>query len=255
MATDRNPFARHHLQRYAFAWDSLAGRRGRHLDLGCGEGGFLTALRATSSLDCSGADPHPGYLATARQRCPGLPLHLIPVDGALALGDAEFDSVSLLDVLEHAPDEGRLLDEVYRVLAPGGLLVLTAPRRHVFSFLDPDNAKFRFPRLHRLVYQARFGRDVYRERFADLSNGLRGDMSAGKDRHTNYRRSDLMLLLRQHGLEPVRVEGANLFWRWFQVPGLLASGRLRTLFEYAVYLDAKLFRSANVFITAEKKIP
>jgi SAM-dependent methyltransferase len=250
--TDRNPFARHHLQRYAFAWDALACRRGRHLDLGCGEGGFLAALREITSLDCSGADPHPGYLAAARQICPGLPLHLIPVGGGLDLRDAEFDSVSLLDVLEHVPDEGRLLDEVYRVLAPGGLLVLTAPLRHVFSFLDPDNAKFRFPRLHRMVYAARFGLDVYQERFADLSNGLRGDMSVGKDHHTNYRLSDLVLLLRQHGFEPVRVEGANLFWRWFQVPALLAFGPLRTPFEFAVYLDAKLFHSANVFMTAEK---
>jgi len=65
-------------------------------------------------------------------------------------------------------------------------------------------------------------------------------------------RSDLLLLLRQHGFELVRVEGANLLWRWFQVPGLLARGRLCTLFEYVVCLDAKLFRSANVFITAEK---
>lgn len=252
VTTDRNPFTRHHLQRYAFAWDSLAGRRGRHLDLGCGDGGFLAVLRASTLLDCSGADPHTGYLATARQRCPDLPLHLIPVDGGLGLRDGEFDSVSLLDVLEHVPDEGKLLDEVHRILAPGGLLVLTAPRRHVFSFLDPDNAKFRFPRLHRLVYTARFGRDIYEERFADLSNGLRGDMSVGKDCHTNYRRSDLLLLLRQHGFEPVRVAGANLFWRWFQVPGLLARGRLRSFFEYAVYLDAKAFQFANVFLTAEK---
>jgi SAM-dependent methyltransferase len=252
VTTDRNPFARHHLQRYAFAWDSLADRRGRHLDLGCGDGGFLAALHATTPLDCSGADPHSGYLASARHRCPDLAFHLIPVNGGLGLSDSQFDSVSVLDVLEHVPDEGRLLTEIHRVLARGGLLVLTAPRRHVFSFLDPDNAKFRFPRLHRAVYAARFGGDVYRERFADLSNGLRGDMSVGKDCHTNYRTSDLLLLLRQHGFEPVRVEGANLFWRWFQVPGLLAGGRLRKLFEYAAYLDAKLFRCANVFITARK---
>ena len=82
--------------------------------------------------------------------------------------------------------------------------------------------------------------------------GFAATCRPGKDCHTNYRRSDLLLLLRQHGFEPARVEGANLFWRWFQVPGLLVGGRLRTLFEYAVYLDAKLFRAANVFVTAEK---
>jgi len=36
------------------------------------------------------------------------------------------------------------------------------------------------------------------------------------------------------------------------VPGLLARGRLRSFFEYAVYLDAKAFQFANVFLTAEK---
>jgi ubiquinone/menaquinone biosynthesis C-methylase UbiE len=247
-----NPFAGHHIRRYAFAWDKLAGRRGRHLDLGCGEGEFLSTLSTTTSLECSGADPHPGYLARIRRECADLPLHLIPVNGRLCFGDSEFDSVSLLDVLEHAPDEGRLLDEVYRLLAPGGLLVLTVPQRHIFSFLDPDNAKFRFPRFHRLVYVARFGKDVYMERFVDLSNGLRGDMSADKKWHTNYRRAQMLALLRQHGFEPVAIEGANLFWRWFQVPGLLASGPLRALCEYAIYLDGKFFRSANMFITAER---
>jgi SAM-dependent methyltransferase len=247
-----NPFAGHHLRRYAFAWDKLADRGGRHLDLGCGEGEFLSALSTTTALECSGADPHPSYLATLRREFPDLPLHRIPVDGELSFGDAEFDSVSLLDVLEHTPDEGRLLDEVHRILAPGGLLVLTVPQRHIFSFLDPDNAKFRFPRFHRLVYVARFGRDIYLERFADLSNGLRGDMSAGRKWHTNYPRAELLALVRQHGFEPVAVEGANLFWRWFQVPALLTSGALRALCEHAMYLDGKLFRSANMFIAAER---
>ena len=247
-----NPFERHHLRRYAFAWQQLAGRRGRHLDLGCGEGEFLSALSATTALGCEGADPHAGYLDAVAQRSARLPLHLLPADGGLGFGEHEFDSVSLLDVLEHAGDEGRLLQEIHRVLVPGGLLVLTAPRQHVFSFLDPDNAKFRFPRLHRMVYQARFGREVYAERFCDLSNGLRGDMAASRDRHTNYRSADLLALLRAHGFEPVTVTGANLFWRWFQVPALLTRGRPRAWFERAIYLDGKLFGSANIFVTARK---
>jgi SAM-dependent methyltransferase len=245
-----NPFARHHLRRYAFAWQQLAGRQGRHLDLGCGAGEFLARLSASTSLECTGADPHPGYLDAARRECQGLPLRRVPVDGALSFPDCGFDSVTLLDVLEHAPDEGYLLAEVHRILKPGGLLVLTAPRQHVFSFLDPDNVKFRFPRLHSLVYVARFGRDVYRERFADLSNGLRGDMSAGKEWHTNYRRADLLGLLRAHRFDPLVVDGANLFWRWFHGPALLTGGHLRGWLEHAIYLDGVAFRSANIFVAA-----
>lgn len=254
VTADQNPFARHHLRRYEFAWRQLADRKGRHLDLGCGEGEFLAVLSETTSLACSGADPHPGYLATLSRRCPRLPLDLIPVEGKLPYTGGAFDSVSLLDVLEHAADEGALLAEIHRIMSPGGLLVLTAPQRHVFSFLDPDNAKFRFPRFHRIVYVARFGGDVYAERFLDLSNGLRGDMSAGKDRHTNYRRADLLTLLREHGFEPIIAEGANLFWRWFQVPSLLVRGHLRRALEYAIYLDGRVFGSANIFVAA-KRIP
>lgn len=254
VAAELSPFARHHLRRYAFAWQQLDGRHGRHLDLGCGEGDFLSVLHATTSLECSGADPHPGYLGVVRLRCPDLPVHLLRVDDDLCFGAAEFSSVSLLDVLEHAPDEGRLLAEIHRVLTPGGLLVLTVPQRHFFSFLDPDNAKFRFPRFHRLVYTFRFGKQVYSERFIDTSNDLRGDMSVGKEEHTNYRREDLVSLLRKHGFDPVTVESANLFWRWFQVPALLAGGRLRTLLERAIYLDGKVFKSANMFIAA-RRIP
>jgi SAM-dependent methyltransferase len=252
MLTDRNPFARHPLRRYAFSWQRLAGRDGRHLDLGCGDGLFLSTLRATTRLECSGADPHPGYLEAARRRDERLRLRRLPIAGELPFGPAEFDSVSLLDVLEHVPDETRLLDEIHRVLTPDGLLIVTVPRRHIFSFLDPDNAKFRFPRLHRLVYTARFGRRVYEERFVDLTNGLLGDMSLGRHEHTNYRPANLIGLLRRSGFEPVAVESANLFWRWLHVPALLTGGRMRALLDRLIYLDGVIFKSANIHVAARR---
>lgn len=252
MTGEPNPFARHHLRRYAFCWQQLAGQPGHHLDLGCGAGEFLTVLHATTQLQCTGADPHAGYLAQVRKASPDIPVHHIPVDGELCFRAGEFTSVSVLDVLEHVPDEARVLAEIRRVLAPGGLLIVTVPGRHVFSFLDPDNAKFRFPRLHRLVYSARFGREVYADRFENLDNGLRGDMSVGKEEHTNYRRRDLLALLREQHFDPVSVTGANLFWRWLQIPALLTGGRLRELLERAIYLDGEIFTSANIFVAARK---
>ena len=41
--------------------------------------------------------------------------------------DAHLDVVMTSHVLEHVPDTGKALDEVYRVLKPGGSLVLLVP--------------------------------------------------------------------------------------------------------------------------------
>jgi SAM-dependent methyltransferase len=247
-ATADNPFRDHPTARYAWAFEQLVSRTGRHLDLGIGDGTFLSALTDRTALQVVGADPHPGYLASFRAGRPDQPLARIGEE--LPFAEASFDSVTLLDVIEHTRDERSTLDEVHRVLRPGGLLVLTVPARHVFSFLDPDNAKLRLPRLHRAVYAARFGRDVYRQRFEDSSDGLRGDMAWDRAEHTNYRPSELLDLLCQAGFQPQTRDGANLFWRFLQVPALLAPQRARALFDAPLRMDGALFRSANLFLTA-----
>ncbi len=240
-----NVFRNHPTARYSWAFEQLRSRTGRHLDLGIGDGTFLSALADRTALQVVGADPHPGYLASCPADRP-----LVRVGEELPFADACFDSVTMLDVLEHTRDERSTLAQVHRVLRPGGLLVLTVPARHVFSFLDPDNAKLRMPRLHRAVYAARFGREVYRQRFEDSSDGLRGDMAWERDEHTNYRAEELLGLLSQAGFQPQSRDGANLFWRFLQIPALLAPQRARALFDLPLRVDGALFRSANLFLTA-----
>ncbi len=244
-----NPFACHPVQRYRYAWDRLARREGRHLDLGCGDGEFLSVLSESSNLRCTGADPHLPSLERLRTRKPDLHVVRLGVGRPLPFDDESFDSASLLDVLEHCPDDRRLLAELFRVLRPGGVLVVSVPRLHPFSWLDPDNAKFVAPRLHRLVYSAKFGPVAYRERFVDVSDDLFGDMSLGRRWHTNYRRRRLRDLLERSGFAVVDVSGANLFWRLFHIPSLLVGGRLRTVLERGIALDARLFSRANLFVT------
>jgi SAM-dependent methyltransferase len=247
-SADPNPFLRHPTARYRWAFEQLRGRSGRHLDLGVGGSEFVGALHRRTPLDVVGADPHAGYLAAARSR--HRDLELVRVGDRLPFADGAFDSASMLDVLEHTRSEPAALAEVGRVLRPGGLLVLTVPAHHVFSVLDPDNVKFRFPRLHRAVYSARFGRATYERRFRDDADGLRGDMAWEKRWHTNYDPGELVALVEGAGLVPRARDGANLFWRFFQVPALLSPEPVRGLFDPVLRLDGRLFRRANLFLTA-----
>jgi SAM-dependent methyltransferase len=48
-------------------------------------------------------------------------------DRELPFEENEFDSVIIVDFLEHIPDDLGFLDEVYRVLKPGGKLIVNVP--------------------------------------------------------------------------------------------------------------------------------
>lgn len=52
---------------------------------------------------------------------------VIQVDAPLPYDDGAFDLVVAMDVIEHVPDPGPWLNDVVRVLKPGGSLMLTTP--------------------------------------------------------------------------------------------------------------------------------
>jgi len=61
---------------------------------------------------------------------------------ALGIRDASVDVVLCTEVLEHVPDPQRAIDEMYRVLVPGGQLLLTT--RFLFPIHDAPHDYFRF---------------------------------------------------------------------------------------------------------------
>jgi SAM-dependent methyltransferase len=107
--------------------DALAGVRGRVLDAGCGTGGLLAALaRARPELALLGVEWSPPAAARARAKS-GAAVAAGSI-AALPLADRSVDAAIAADVLCHAAVAPALaLAELYRVLRPGGVLVVNMP--------------------------------------------------------------------------------------------------------------------------------
>ncbi len=245
-----NPFDDHPTRRYGWAWDQLAGIDGPHLDLGAGYGEFAAGL-STVRPGVVAADVASDKISDTTHGGP--PRVALGNKLDLPFGEATLASVSMLDVLEHVWDEQAVLSEVRRVLQPGGTLIVTVPRQHWLSILDPDNAKFRWPRLHGAVYRARFGRERYDERFVDMSDGMAGDLAIERGWHTNYVPAELFETLAEAGFDVVQHDAANLFWRFFDIPRLLLPQRLAPLTHLPLRLDGRWFHQANLFVRAVRR--
>jgi SAM-dependent methyltransferase len=95
---------------------------GRVLDVGCGDGRFLSAA-AAAGWEAVGVDFD--ARASARSR-PGVQVHLGDLFDC-AFPAAAFDAVVLDNVIEHLPDPGAVFAECARLLRPGGRLVMITP--------------------------------------------------------------------------------------------------------------------------------
>jgi ubiquinone/menaquinone biosynthesis C-methylase UbiE len=98
----------------------------RVLDLGCGDG-LLAAELARTGARVTGADISPVAIERARVAHPELEFEVIASDEPLPFGDAAFDAVVCLHVLEHVADTQHFLSEARRVLAPRGRIGITVP--------------------------------------------------------------------------------------------------------------------------------
>jgi len=95
--------------------------RARYLDLGCGTGQFCPLFEKAGYW---GIDLSADYLGYANRQNPG---HFSRMDATqLAFRDSLFDGVLVMAILHHLDDAAvaRLLDELLRVLKPGGRVLV-----------------------------------------------------------------------------------------------------------------------------------
>ncbi len=119
-------------------FDTLALKPGdRLLDLGCGEGRHAITAYLLADVHVVGLDINSGDLHTAVTRlkdfdnkpATAATCGFIRASGfALPFADNTFDKVICAEVLEHIPHYRDVLQEIKRVLKPGGTFAASVPR-------------------------------------------------------------------------------------------------------------------------------
>jgi hypothetical protein len=125
-----------HLHRYAFASRHVQGKR--VLDLASGEGYGSSLLARTARLTV-GIDLDEKTVRHARRKYLGDHIHFVvgsAIDVPLA---ARFDVIVCFELIEHIHKHDQLLSEIRRLLAPGGLLVISTPNKPEYRLMGPPN--------------------------------------------------------------------------------------------------------------------
>jgi len=109
-------------------------QRGRILDVGCGPGGFLE-LCARRGWQVQGLD-----LSEIAATIASFRLGIEVFCGMLEethYPDRAFDAATLLNVLDSTPSPSATIEEICRILRPGGVLLIRSPNAAVHRFLEP----------------------------------------------------------------------------------------------------------------------
>lgn len=130
------------------------------LDVGCGPGSLVPALREIGKVNVVGIDLSPEMIELARARYPDARFEVGDVE-ALAFPDASFDVVLCSGMLHHLASLRGAMTQIARVLRPGGIMLAREPNEDNFGHRYPELAFAHLCLMHGLYYA--MNRDVVYE--------------------------------------------------------------------------------------------
>ena len=118
-----------HLGRYRWAGRYASGDV---LDAGCGTGYGSRMLLGAGARSVTGVDIDSATIDAAQLDADERTRFMVGDIESLPMTDAVFDVAICFEAIEHVENQERALDELRRVLKPGGLLVVSSPNRLVY---------------------------------------------------------------------------------------------------------------------------
>jgi GT2 family glycosyltransferase/ubiquinone/menaquinone biosynthesis C-methylase UbiE len=157
-----------HQARYMWAAAAAPGRT--VLDAGCGVGYGTAILAQAAGARTVGVDISPEAVAAARNRAGAVAEFVVGDLHDLPFEDDAFQLVTCFEAIEHAADPDRALDEIRRVMAPDGLLLISSPNRNVYRPGNPYHVHEYVPEELEQALAERFGNvRLYRQQSQVMS--------------------------------------------------------------------------------------
>jgi SAM-dependent methyltransferase len=128
-----------HLARYEMVAPLAAGKKA--LDAGSGAGYGSAILARAGATEVDGVDVDADAVAFAEDRYGDLATYTVGDLLTLPYDDASFGLAVCFEAIEHVSDVERALEELVRVLEPGGLLAVSTPNRGVYREDNPFHVK------------------------------------------------------------------------------------------------------------------
>lgn len=135
--------------RLAYEW--LPDNCDNILDGGCSYG-YVTKYFRKKANKVYALDLDDKHIEIAKSRYPDIDFRVGSIDET-GFESAFFDAIVLTDVLEHTPDRIKTLNELHRILKPGGKLILTTPHKGLFGFMDPYNHGYNLKTNFKWLYK------------------------------------------------------------------------------------------------------
>lgn len=131
--TSDNPIHQRLFKAYVVARDYV---QGDVLEVGCGEGRGID-LMMTGARSFTAVDKIKPVIEGLRKKFPAARLISMNIPPLNGLADNAYDVVVSFQVIEHIKDDALFLQEINRVLKPGGTALLTTPNRKLSLTRNP----------------------------------------------------------------------------------------------------------------------
>jgi 2-polyprenyl-3-methyl-5-hydroxy-6-metoxy-1,4-benzoquinol methylase len=131
--TSDNPIHQRLFKAYVLAESYI---KGDVLEVGCGQGRGLELL-IPKAKSYTAIDKIEGAIQELQRKFPEATFKSMNIPPFAGIDDNSFDTIISFQVIEHIENDELFLKEIYRVLKPGGLAMLTTPNRKMSLTRNP----------------------------------------------------------------------------------------------------------------------